>query len=83
MASEKSNARLRLGVLITSPKKADKAAKICIDKKIPVEARDVPLIAEENGNIVYAIFGVEISEEVKINEKTQTTVYLSVKDKRR
>lgn len=36
MASEKSNARLRLGVLITSPKKADKAAKICIDKKIPV-----------------------------------------------
>ena len=36
MASEKSNARLRLGVLITSPKKAEKAAKICIDKKIPV-----------------------------------------------
>ncbi len=54
--------------------------KYLIDKKIPCEKRDVPLIADENGNTVYAIFGVEISENVKIDEKTKKTVYITVKN---
>ncbi|MBR2340892.1 MAG: tRNA lysidine(34) synthetase TilS [Clostridia bacterium] len=47
-----------------------------IDKKIPKENRDVPVIAKDN--VVYAIFGTEISEKVKIDEQTKTTVYLTI-----
>ena len=48
-----------------------------IDKKIPKEIRDLPVVAK--GNVVYAIFGTEISEKVKIDEKTKDTVYLTIK----
>lgn len=50
-----------------------------IDKKIPVEQRDMPLLAELNGDTVYAVCGVEIAEEVKITKDTKTTVYITVK----
>jgi len=53
-----------------------------IDKKIPKEDREIPLIAEKNGNRVYAIFGVEISEDVK-TEGNSNPVYLTVKKYRR
>jgi tRNA(Ile)-lysidine synthetase-like protein len=51
-----------------------------IDKKIPCDKRDMPLVADENGATVYAICGVEISEEVKVDEKTKKTVYIAVKN---
>ncbi len=50
-----------------------------IDKKIPVEQRDMPLLAELNGDTVYAVCGVEIAEEVKVAKETKTTVYITVK----
>ena len=48
-----------------------------IDKKIPKEIRDLPVVAKDS--VVYAIFGVEISEKVKIHSQTQNTVYLTIK----
>ena len=39
MSSEKRKASLRIGVLITSPKKADKAAEICRQRDIPTVYR--------------------------------------------
>ncbi len=39
MSSEKRKAALRIGVLITSPKKADKAAEICRERDIPTVYR--------------------------------------------
>lgn len=48
-----------------------------IDKKIPQAIRNVPIIAKDN--VVYAIFGTEISEKVKIDESTKTAVYLTIR----
>ena len=48
-----------------------------IDKKIPQAIRNLPVIAKDN--VVYAIFGTEISEKVKIHSQTQNTVYLTIK----
>ncbi len=46
------------------------------DKKIPArEGRKLPLIAK--GNRVYAVFGVEISDEVKVTEQTKRVCALS------
>ena len=39
----------------------------------------MPLLAELNGDTVYAVCGVEIAEEVKITKDTKTTVYITVK----
>ena len=54
-----------------------------IDKKIPVDNRDLPLLADGNGNTVYAVCGVEISETVKVTEQTKRTVYIAVEKYRR
>ena len=51
-----------------------------INKKIPRENRNLPLIAEENGDTVYAIFGVEIAEEVKVSSESKKIVYLTLKN---
>lgn len=48
-----------------------------IDKKIPKEMRDLPLIAM--GKEIYAIFGVEISEKIKIDAETKNPLYLTIK----
>ena len=48
-----------------------------IDKKIPKEMRDLPVIAKDKE--VYAVFGVEISDKVKIDGKTKKQLYLTVK----
>ena len=48
-----------------------------IDKKIPKELRDIPIIAKDN--VVYAVFGTEISEKVRIDETTKTKTYLTIK----
>ena len=52
------------------------------EKKIPVEEREyLPLIAEADGKTVYAVCGVEIAEEVKITEKTQNALYITIRKK--
>jgi tRNA(Ile)-lysidine synthase len=67
------------GAIIRAPKDGDTFTKFgggtkklkdyFIDKKIPVKERDpIPVIA--SGNEVLVIFGLEISENVKITEKT-------------
>ena len=52
------------------------------EKKIPVEEREyLPLIAEEKGEEVYVICGVEISEKVKITPTTREIVYITMQKK--
>ena len=42
-----------------------------IDKKIPLSERDkIPLVAK--GNVVYLIVGIEISDLVRVDDKTKT-----------
>ena len=54
--------------------------KYLIDKKIPQGLRDgLPILAV--GERVLAVFGVEISEDVKVTNETKNTVYLAVKEK--
>ncbi len=51
------------------------------EAKIDVEKRDyLPLIAEKDSTKVYAVCGVEISEKVKVTEKTKNILYITVKD---
>jgi tRNA(Ile)-lysidine synthase len=51
--------------------------KYFIDEKIPLkERKKIPLIAEENSSRVYAVCGVEIADEIKIDETTKKTVYI-------
>lgn len=49
-----------------------------IDKKIPKENRDMPIVASENGDTVYAVFGVEIADGVKVEKESKKVVYLTV-----
>lgn len=52
------------------------------EKKIPVEDREwLPLIAEKDSGVVYAVCGVEIADEVKITEETAHVVYVMVERK--
>ena len=52
------------------------------EKKIPVEDREwLPLIAEKDSGVVYAVCGVEIADEVKITEETARVVYVTVERK--
>ena len=79
--------KLPLGCVIRSRREGDEFEKFggctkslkryMIDKKIPKDMRDLPVIAK--GSEVYAIFGTEISEKVKIDETTKTTIYLTIK----
>ncbi len=49
------------------------------DKKIPVGIRGaLPLIAEKDGNKVFAVCGVEIADGVKVTEDTQSVLYISI-----
>ena len=49
-----------------------------IDKKIPVRQRDsIPVLAD--GNEIYAIAGVEISEKVKLDENATLGYMIEVK----
>lgn len=50
-----------------------------IDKKIPLNERDnIPLLAIDNKILI--IFGVEISNEIKVDYKTKTIAYAKIKD---
>lgn len=51
-----------------------KLKEFLIDKKIPLSKRDkLPLIAKDN--TVYLIFGVEISDDIKITSQTTNILY--------
>lgn len=53
--------------------------KYLTDKKIPARiGNNLPLIAKENE--IFAIFGVEISDFVKIGDQTKEKIYLSLTD---
>lgn len=54
-----------------------------IDKKIEKENRDMPIVASRNEGTVYAIFGVEISEDVKVDKESKRIVYLTMEKYRR
>ena len=55
-----------------------KLKEFLIDKKIPLSKRDsLPLIAK--GNNVYLVFGVEISDDIKITKDTKTILYANLK----
>ena len=52
------------------------------DKKVPVQERAyVPLIAQEQGNKVYAVCGIEISQQLKINQETKKIFYILLQKK--
>ena len=51
-----------------------KLKEFLIDKKIPLSKRDeLPVIAKDN--VVYLIFGVEISDDIKVTNQTKTILY--------
>ena len=51
------------------------------EEKTPVEEREyLPLIAEPNGE-VYAVCGVEISEKIKVDERTENPIYIQIRQK--
>ena len=55
--------------------------KLFNERKTPVEERAfLPLIAEEDGE-VYAVCGVEISEKIKVDERTENVGYILLKKK--
>ncbi len=56
--------------------------KLFNERKIPVEERGyLPLIADANGGRVYAVCGVEISEQVKVDESTKAVFYILLRKK--
>ena len=55
-----------------------KLKEFLIDKKIPLSQRDkLPVIAKDN--VVYLVFGVEISDDIKITSDTKTILYANLK----
>ena len=52
------------------------------EEKTPVTERAyLPLIAEQSSGEVYAVCGLEISEKVKVTEKTKKVLYITLKKK--
>ncbi len=50
--------------------------KFLTDKKIPARiGAEIPLIAK--GNAVYAVFGVEISDRIKVTQNTTRRIYFA------
>ncbi len=56
--------------------------KLFNEKKIPPKEREyLPLIASKESGRVYAVCGVEIAEEIKVDESTRQIVYISTRKK--
>lgn len=56
--------------------------KLLNEKKIPVEEREyLPLLAEEKGKEVYAVCGVEISKNIKVDENGGDALYMAIRKK--
>ena len=47
----------------------------------PKEREKIPLIAEKDGQEVFAVCGAEISERVKVDETTKSVLYITTKKK--
>ncbi len=55
--------------------------KLFNEKEIPVKERGwLPIIGEEE-RTVYAVCGVEISEQIKVDENTKNTLYITIRRK--
>ncbi|MGC9031708.1 MAG: tRNA lysidine(34) synthetase TilS, partial [Minisyncoccia bacterium] len=61
-------------------KNEKKLSRFMIDKKIPKRERDEILIFENDGKIIW-VCGYEISETVKVNEKTEKILKIKVRNK--
>ena len=54
--------------------------KLFNERKIPVSERAyLPLIAEKDGSMVYAVCGVEISSQLKVDEGTKEVLYIAIR----
>jgi tRNA(Ile)-lysidine synthase len=54
--------------------------KLLNERKIPVHERAyLPLIADKDEAIVYAVCGVEISENIKVDEGTKEALYIAIR----
>ena len=52
------------------------------EEKIEVEKRSfLPLIADKENGEVYAVCGVEISEQIKITDDTRNALYITIEEK--
>jgi tRNA(Ile)-lysidine synthase len=52
------------------------------EEKIAVEEREwLPMLAQENGNEVFALCGVEISEKIKVDDGTKKVLYMAIQKK--
>ena len=72
-----SNRKILSGYYIKVRIREKKLKDYLIDAKVPQHQRDaLVVIADEN--TVYAVFGLEISEKVKITQDTEKILYLAV-----
>ena len=56
--------------------------KLLNEKKLPVEERGyLPVIAQAGGKKVYAVCGVEIADELKVDENTVRVLYIVLQRK--
>ena len=54
--------------------------KLFNERKIPVRERAyLPLLAEKDGAAVYAVCGVEISSQIKVDEGTKEVLYIAIR----
>ena len=54
--------------------------KLFNERKIPVRERAyLPLLAQKDGAIVYAVCGVEISSQIKVDEGTKEVLYIAIR----
>lgn len=53
--------------------------KLFNERKVPVRERAyLPLLAEKDGAAVYAVCGVEISSQIKVDEGTKEVLYIAI-----
>ena len=52
------------------------------EEKIPVSEREwLPMLAQADGDEVYLVCGVEISETIKVDEGTNKVLYIAIRKK--
>jgi tRNA(Ile)-lysidine synthase len=52
------------------------------EEKIPTVEREwLPMLAQADGNEVFAVCGVEISEKIKVDDGTKKAVYIAIRKK--
>jgi tRNA(Ile)-lysidine synthase len=52
------------------------------EEKIPTAEREwLPMLAQADGNEVFAVCGVELSEKIKVDDGTKKAVYIAIRKK--